>query len=247
MGFVHYQHEIELLYSQTLAKGYRSLAVCSVLAGDGATTILSALAQRNVLAGNSTLVVDLNIANPGFAKEFDLPDANNPFDAEENNERTLIPGLVAPQLVSINPGGAVFNGIYSPEEKSCLLKLSQPELLQRQIQVWLQRYDTVLVDTSALIVPHSHTVPAQQVASACEACLLVVLSGFCTQAQIKSAMECLEQQQVNLIGTVMNDHYHPRLVDELKRELNRIHRLVPRFVRWAKSRLDGVALLSMDV
>lgn len=247
MTVAHYQREVEQLYSRSLAQGIRSLAICSALPQQGATTILRVLAQRNVLAGYSTLLVDLNLSSPGMCKVIDLP--SDPALSQDRNPglNRSLSNLAAPQLVSVGGGDSLFNGIGIPQDKSSLMKLRESEVLQQLIQAWLQEYDTVLIDTTALLATDGYTIPAQQVASSCDGCLLVVQSGHCTQAQLKDAVECLNQQSVNLIGTVMNDQYQPRLIDEMKRELNRLNWLCPRLVRWATKKLNGVSLLSMDI
>jgi len=247
MNVAHYQQEIEQLYSRTLAQGIRSLAICSALPQQGATTILRVLAQRNVLAGYSTLLVDLNIASPGILKVIDLPCESTLSQDHKTPLNAVIPCLSTPQLVSFADSDSVFNGIGIPQDKSSLMRLREPEVLRQLIHSWQQEYDTVLIDTTALLATGGHAVPAQQVASACDACLLVVLSGHCTQAQLVDAVECLNHQQANLVGTVMNDQYQPKLIDELKRELHRINRQLPRLVRWASGKLNGLSLLSMDI
>ncbi|MGF1725420.1 hypothetical protein [Photobacterium nomapromontoriensis] len=252
MSAGHYQQEVEQLYSCTLAQGIRSLAICSALPKQGATTILRLLAQRNVLAGASTLVVDFNLSRPGVFNVIDFPNHCAEVSLDGSQEVGLpLSEMPTPQLVSVGAGDSqfesLFNGICIPQDKSTLLKLRETDVLRRLIQRWLQEYDTVLVDTTALLATDGYTIPAQQVASVCDGCLLVVLSGYCTQAQLTDAVECLNQQQVNLIGTVMNDQYHPRLIDEMKRELNRLNWLCPRLVRWTIKKLNRVSLLSMDI
>lgn len=59
--------EIEQVYAGVLAKGARAVAVTSAGPGEGVTSVASALAQRSLLAGQSTLLVDLNLNNPSFS------------------------------------------------------------------------------------------------------------------------------------------------------------------------------------
>jgi len=44
-----------------LGEGKRSIAISSANSGEGVSSIAQALVQRNLLAGHSTLLVDLNL------------------------------------------------------------------------------------------------------------------------------------------------------------------------------------------
>ena len=64
--------EIEQIYSQVLAQPNRSLAICAANANEGVTSLAIALAQRNLLAGHATLVVDLNLYHPALEALLDI-------------------------------------------------------------------------------------------------------------------------------------------------------------------------------
>jgi protein-tyrosine kinase len=64
---IPYQNmEIEQIYAQIFSEPKRSIAICSANAGEGVTSLTLALAERHLLAGHSTLVVDLNLYRPAL-------------------------------------------------------------------------------------------------------------------------------------------------------------------------------------
>ena len=60
------QAEVEQLYLASELNSKRSLCITACDAGDGVTSIATALAERFMLAGHFTLYVDLNLFNPAF-------------------------------------------------------------------------------------------------------------------------------------------------------------------------------------
>jgi Mrp family chromosome partitioning ATPase len=263
-----FQDQVERLYAQTIGRGTRVLAISAVLPGQGATVVAQSLALRHVLAGRSALIVDLNVASPSLIEvaRFEPPPSESTRQSGllgrscelpvKNHELSIADGELAkgrcewsdtPQLVTTKGSQAVFHGIMATTDRLSLVQLRDEHFLNERLKAWKLQYDTIIVDTTAILSSHVNTVPPGLVARLCEGCLLVLQSGGCTQVQIKEALDALAADRVNVLGLVMNDQFHPRLLSEFKRELNRLNVIAPRLAQWIKRKLDGIALLSMDI
>lgn len=240
MSEAKYQESIEQLYRQTLAQRVTSLSICSILPGHGSTSVLRALAQRHLLAGFSTLVVDLNWRNPCVYQVLPLESDQPVLEGKEEQR-------LAPQLVRIADAEAVFHGVPVVMDKSLMVRLRHPDVLKGQIEIWSSCYDSVLIDCCAVLDYHSESISPSMIAGACQASLLVLQSGRCNEHQIRTATQAFHQTGANLIGIVMNDQYHPRLIDELKRELRRLEFVSRRLSHWLIHKIEQFPLLSMNI
>ena len=229
--------EIEQIYSQVLGRGKQSIAICAASPGEGVTSVATALGQHNLLAGHSTLLVDLNLYRPALNSLLGL--SSTSIDNK---------GLLGQsQLVSTANHQVAITGVTAPNRRDIILKLRKPGVLEQCISEWHQMYDTVIIDTSPINNINSKNVPPDRVAAACDGCLLVVLAGQTDEMMVSRAIHTLNAADVNLLGCVYNDRDNPILKDELIRET---HRLKPRYTgiaqrleKWFKNN----RLLSIEV
>ena len=226
--------EIERVYRQILAASPCSAAIMAASAGEGVTSMALALAQRSLLAGRSTLLVDLNFYRPALTPLLSLPEAQ--------------PGglFCPPQLVGLADESVALTGIAAPRSRDALLRLRKPGLLQAAIRQWHESYDTVLFDTSPLNQINANNLPAEQVAAACDTSVLVVLSGHTTAPMVEAAMNKLVATGAQLGGCVLNDRHHPSLRSELLRETGRLHPRFHRLRTWLENSLLRHRLLSLE-
>lgn len=218
MSNIPYQNmEIEQIYSQLMSEPGRSIAVCSANTGEGVTSITLALAQRNLLAGCSTLVVDLNLHRPALQNLLDI-----------RTETTNLPStpsssiFATPQLVTVNKSALAVTGITAKIARENIIKLRQPGILEACIREWSKHFDNVLIDTSPLNRINAQNIPAERVAAACDGALLVVLAGQTSEAMLSSAVNKLKTAKAQLLGSVFNDRDNPSLKTELLREVQRL-------------------------
>ncbi|WP_047043945.1 CpsD/CapB family tyrosine-protein kinase [Vibrio mexicanus] len=197
--------EIEQLYLEAELKSCRTLCVTACNPGDGVTSVASALAERYLLGGHKTLLVDLNLFNPAF-DHFDLL-------ANSADEEPWIEHKKTHQ---------VFTGLSIPKNQSTLLAYKDPKQMANAVLQWQNEFDRVIVDTSPLLQINRGNVPAQSVATACDRTILVVRGGSNTESQVKKATEMLTNDKINLLGTVLNVVDQPSLGEEMIRELRRI-------------------------
>lgn len=268
---IPYQNiEIEQIFYQAFAPGHRAIAICAAESGEGVTSLALALAQRQLLAGNSVLVVDLNLYHPTLTPLLEISDllpvdnsdaieATQAAQATQSTQSTgdsakKIPVesryndlFMAPAL-TINPKNpVVLTGIPAPRTRDSVMKLRKAGVLELFIDQWLVQYDSVIIDTSPLNRMNAQNVPPERVAAACDAAILTVLAGKTPVASISNAISKLHNAQANLIGSVINDRDNPSLKDELLRETER---LLSR-CNWLRKYLSGLInksrLLTLEI
>ena len=198
-------NEIEQIYLAAEQQQSRSICITACHSGDGVTSVATALAERYLLAGQSTLLVDLNLFRSNFK--------SSPFLAQTSDD----PISWLEQIDS----GRVFTGILKPTLQSDIVNYRNPLYLEKKIESWLLEFDRVIVDTSPLLQVNRGNISAQSVAQACQHTLLVVLGARTKENQLCMAMELLNRSNSTLIGCVMNSRYQPTLGQEMVRELNR--------------------------
>ncbi|WP_022941042.1 tyrosine-protein kinase family protein [Psychromonas hadalis] len=222
---IPYQNiEIEQIFYQAFAPGHRAIAICAAESGEGVTSLVLALAQRQLLAGNSVLVVDLNLYHPTLVPLLAIEDTL----ATHNNKQKITMdrrynGLFVPPALTINDKNpVVLTGITAPNKRESVMKLRKEGVLELFIEQWLTQYDSVIIDTSPLNRMNANNIPAERVAAACDAVILMVLAGKTPVASISNAITKLNNAQAHFIGSVINDRDNPSLKDELLREIDRV-------------------------
>lgn len=247
---IPYQNmEIEQIYSQAFASGHRAIAICAAESGEGVTSLVLALAQRQLLAGNSVLVVDLNLYRPTLKHLLPItssrPAANSAqVVAIETRYNDL---LMAPALITNDDNPIVLTGITAPIKRESIMKLRKAGVLELCIEQWLQQYDSVIIDTSPLNRVNAQNIPPERVAAACDAAILMVLAGKTRMASITNALTKLNNAQVRLLGSVINDRDNPSLRDELLREIARVFSGSPRIRQYLVNLINKNRLLTLEI
>lgn len=249
MANIPYQNmEIEQIYTQLLSQKKASLAVCSAESGEGVTSLAMALAQRCLLAGHATLLVDLNLHHPALKSllEINAPPLtlNASLPVMPNAEGQL---LNAPQLISCMQSEGVITGVVAPTQREKIIKLRQPGTLEECIAQWLQQYDTVIIDCSPINRVNAKNIPPERVAAACTGALLTVLAGITSEAAIDLAVAKLNNAQAQLLGCVLNDQYNPTLKAELIRETQRLMPLLSCLIPPLKKVINQSHFLSLEI
>ena len=216
--------EIDRIHSQLSDKDIRSVAITSANSGEGVSSISLALAQRSLLAGHSTLLVDLNIYHPSIKSALNLCDV------------TSEPSLFKqPELVYLENTSIVVTGISAPTQRAAIMKLRQHGVLEQCIQEWKKSFDRVIIDTSPFNRVNANNITPERVAAACDGCLVIVLAGSTTESMIVSAIDKLNSASAHIIGCVLNDRDNPSLKNELIRETKRLR---PHF-NWLANHLES--------
>jgi Mrp family chromosome partitioning ATPase len=228
--------ELESIYAATLARGVRSLAVASAGPGEGVTSLVAALAHRNLHAGRSTLIVDLNLFRPGVYQYFGV-----------GQSPTVEGALPAPSTVEHDRSPARLAVLSPRPNRSALLQLREPGTIERLIEDWKTEFDSILIDTSAVNAVNGANLPGERAAAACDGTLLLILSGHTTETMAETAAKKLADAGAILLGAVLNDRHQPSLRQELVREIDRLQPLLPRVSAWLRRKVLGTPLLRLEV
>ncbi|EGA68953.1 putative capsular polysaccharide biosynthesis protein [Vibrio sinaloensis DSM 21326] len=213
--------EIEQIYIAAEMSQSRSICVTACQSSDGVTSIATALAERYLLAGLKTLVVDLNTFHPAFksagiGETIDSDDCGILLEHKESHQ--------------------LFTGLPVPNQQSDLLVYRDPTQLSLNVQDWLKNFDRVICDTSPILQINRSNIPAQVVASACDKTILVVMGGKTSSSQLEKVIEMLDaSNSISLLGSVLNLKQQATLGQEMVRELNRLSFLPKRWRdKWAQ-------------
>ncbi|AWB65374.1 hypothetical protein C2869_02480 [Saccharobesus litoralis] len=269
--------EIEAVYSQSFALGVKTLAVCSNTSGEGATSVATLLAQRCLMTGRKTLLVDLNFFRPSLKPMLDLDstdaspvhvinqetnqDINHETSQEVKHLQTTnaavskpsssskyddgLACLTTPQLINIDEHALL--GVLAPTRRDAVLKLRSNQALPNFIKQWQAEFDCVIIDTTPLDRRNHNNVSGQAVAKLCDAAVLLVKAGVSNEEMVTQSMALLNQQQINLIGCIINDQHNPSLKQELQRKLRQAYYL-PAFVkRWLFNVTNKAKLLNLGL
>ncbi|PCJ33570.1 MAG: protein SypD [Moraxellaceae bacterium] len=239
--------EIESIYAQILNGSYRSIALTSSSANEGVTSIAFALAQRNLLAGHSTLFVDLNLHHPSLSCQLKLGQSKSDISGMAYESLLPSPEIVSPKVVSHGNADTVITGVTNPNSRDAIIKLRKPGVLEECIKEWQMHFDTIIIDTSPVNRVNASNIPAERVASACDGCILVVLANQTTEPMISETAKKLLTANAKLLGCVINDRENPPLHKELIREIDRLPRFLDKHAiklrRWVNNNL----LLALNI
>ncbi len=228
--------ELERIYSATLARDIKSLAVVSTFPGEGVSSIIIALAKRNALAGRKTLLVDLNIHNPALSS---LANSTQPPDSLKT--------LSSPTFIEQENSSSEIAVVTGPVERKLVLSLREPGVLESHIEAWLKDYDSVLVDTSPMSLNNGSNLPPEYIASACGGTVVTVLAGQTTNTALTNTIDKLSTAKALLIGIVINDQFNPTLKDELLREIHRLDRFFPKVAAKLRTWVNNRNILALEV
>jgi len=252
--------EIELIYTQLLSNPHTSLAVCAAQEGEGTTSLAFALAERNLLAGHSTLLVDLNLYRPTLKSLLNIdaslkdqlaPTINNvptiKTHKQHNTLNTALHALSTPHLVTSADESTVLTGVTAPYKREDIMRVRQPGVLEQYIEEWLVQYDTVIIDTSPINRINAQNIPPERAAAACDGAILIVLAGQTPEAAISSAIAKLKNANAQLLGCVLNDRDNPTLKSELLRQVARLYTRFPWLSRHLKRIINKSNFLSLEI
>ncbi|MFT4925745.1 MAG: protein-tyrosine kinase [Phenylobacterium sp.] len=140
-------------------------------------------------------------------------------------------------------GGPGINIIPIPSDDNNQVRFREHAMLNQMINYWLEHHDCIIFDTSPLCLVNQKNIPAQHIATCCDAAVLVVKSGKTQTHQLKEAMEILHTVEVNLAGTVMNDLSNPLLGVELIRQCQKLKAKMPRVSQWLVNKIKKRSFL----
>lgn len=217
-------NELEQLFLSAEVAQTRSICVTACHAQSGVSSITSALAERYLLAGYSTLLVDLNLLGSAYTPQPCLT-------TEDESEI---------QWLQANDHHGIFTGITVAKTGADVVSYRNPHYLSEKIETWHRDFERIIIDTSPILDHSEGIIPAQSIARACQHTLIVVQGGETKQAQLVKAFELLKQADANVLGCMLNNHNQATLGQEMVRELNRC-KFLPKSIRtkWSKKLLNN--------
>ena len=228
--------EIERIYTQLARNEYHVIAISSANKGEGVTSVALALTHRSLLAGNKTLLIDLNLHRPALNKLMDL-------EVQESANRSF----EIPKLVTVQDQSIALQGITAPTRRDLVIKLRKPGVLEQYIEQWQKSFDTIIFDTSPINRNNAGNIPAERVAAACDGVLLVVHAGHTNEAMVSTAVKKIRLAGGELLGCILNDRDNPTLKSELLRETQRLEPRFSYFANLIRTWLRNNRLLSTEV
>lgn len=227
--------ELELVYRQTIGRAARCVCVVGAMPGEGATTVAVALARRGAAGGLRTALVDTDVVNADLTRMAGLPRRRwSPTDRSAQAALGHGADRRGPAVLPA-PAGAV------------PLEFRDRVALRRLFDDALAEYELIVVDTTAIGCAGSDTIPAEAVASACDATILVVLAGVTSERVVRLAVDRLAAADARLCGAVLNDYRNPSLADVLCGKVQRLAPLAPRLVAALQRRLRRSDLLNVQI
>ena len=226
--------ELENVYTQTFGSAIRSVAVTAPQGGEGVSTLAYALARRAAAADKKALLEDRNLARPSIAGRFALQSKEWSPEGDSSGE-------------AIEPFPSIFLSILPAPKRAHSWAFRDAQTLRECIERWTEDYDFVVIDTSPINRSNQGNIPPDLVCAACDATVLVALSGRTTESQVIEARGRLVAVGARLTGGIMNDRYMPHLADELCRETYRLERWLPNLMEKLRIKIRKSPLLNLEI
>lgn len=218
--------QIERIALATFQRGHRSVGVTSPQSGSGVSSVASGVARVAALSGSRTLLIDLT------------------HTVEEHTYRSAwLPGQGgAGQAITRHADG--YDRLVARFDQSTRLLFNNVERMRQTLNEDLAPYASIVVDAPAVPTVDTIHINGAAALAACDAAVLVCMSGKVSRADLEAATNALTNAQVNCLGLVLNDMHNPTLGAELAREARRLRRFLPRLSRWLERRALASALLN---
>lgn len=224
---------IDELYQEVRDSEAKSIAISAPRSGHGVTYLSLALAKRMAEAGISTLLVDLNLLNPGVHKDLGIELAE------------WWPGDEA-AISEVRESAPNFHVLPASDFGGAHVAFHERAALQTVVHEWMQAYQCVILDCAPLLEEDRDGVAAELMMAIVDKGLLVVKSGASTQPDIQAAMRLLHDAGADMLGMVMNDIENPPLGDELQRQLDKVAPYAPKLTELAKKFVGQSILIKGD-
>ncbi len=191
--------------SEMKEKNSRIIMFTSAVKGEGKTTIVAHLARLLTLSGmEKILLVDCSILRPRLHELFNQ---TNDAGVVEYLEGVVdFPAVVK----SIEPGVFDLVTVGAPKREDITQPLFNSERMDHFFKQAAEKYDYVLVDTSAILEAPETSI----IGSLMDGVVLVIHSGKTRREVVKRAMTMVEKLDGRFIGSVLNrkKYYIPEFI-----------------------------------
>jgi len=224
--------EIEQIYQLIVNEKINSLSINCAQGKEGTTELVLALARRHKMAGSKVLIVDLNTFKPAITNEY--AKTKQAWSLDDIDSQTACVAKFS-EMIDILP---------APEsEQDQNISFRDEKKLKNAIEFWLQHYNFIIFDTCAITRTNFSNIPGEVIARGCDASLLIVTPGISLESRVLKTIEIFKHNQVQLLGTVINDFMCPPLDMQLRNSVRRRLKRFPLVKQWLLNRISNVELL----
>ncbi len=235
--------EVEAIYGLTIGSGYKTLAITSSTSGEGKSTVAQAIVERSHAIRKKVLLVDTNTLDPALSKIY----LKNTFDQDLSKKYITSDNTRVKDNKIFNIYGKSISVIPAPQNMNDVMLYREVDILKKSIKKWLESYDCVIFDTSALNSKNQSNIPAEIICEVCSGALLVVEAGETPANLICESIDKLNLKKVNLIGSILNDKNNPTLLADLQRETHRLDSFLPNFMAKLRKKLARLIILNVAI
>jgi capsular exopolysaccharide synthesis family protein len=187
-----------IMFASQQGKPARLITITSPEPGDGKTMIASKLAIAMSELRQSVLVIDCDMRRPRLHKVFNISNGPGISDLLEDGQ-AKDSGLLSRALRETRfPGLAV---IPSGQPAESIPYLLNSDRLQYLLQTFREQFDMVIIDSPPMLFSPDARILGRN----SDGVLLVLRAGKTSSSVAHSARECLAEDNISLIGTVLND------------------------------------------
>ncbi|OAN16809.1 hypothetical protein A3K86_09355 [Photobacterium jeanii] len=205
--------EYDQLFQQIHQHHYRVLTLAGASPQCGTSTQAFWLAQRLSQDQSKTLLIDLDLAGSGQG----YPSAQWQCDGTEQSNAKI----VINEHLDILP---------KPPQQT-ILALRQPQSLNQAFELWREQYQYIICDVGSINTANWRNLAVASLGYASDASILCLAAGKTTESDLLASVQRLEQSNINLIGTLINDRANPTLASEIQRVMNQKARWLPQFLK----------------
>ncbi|KEQ13340.1 hypothetical protein GZ77_13045 [Endozoicomonas montiporae] len=226
--------EVEMVYSNTIGRGMRTLAITSTNPGEGCSTMAYALSKRAEADGKHTLLVEVNLFHP------ELGDMSGRLHTD------WVPNPDSADACIMHDDEAEIDILPAPCDTDVLM-FRNISKMNKLIEHWLERYDVVVFDTSPLRAINRNNIPAESICGMVDGAVMMVMAGVTRRADFQNAVKKLRFNEATLAGFVFNDLNNPRLADELIRETRRLDKWLPKIMERIRKYVRNSSFLNLEL
>ena len=187
-----------IMFASQQGKPTRLITITSPEPGDGKTMIASNLAIAISELRQTVLVIDCDMRRPRLHKVFNITNGPGISDLLEDGQ-TKDAGLLSRALRETRfPGLAV---IPSGQPAESIPYLLNSDRLHHLLQQFKEQFDMVIIDSPPMLFSPDARILGRN----SDGVLLVLRAGKTSSSVAHSARECLAEDNISLIGTVLND------------------------------------------
>ncbi|MCJ2180051.1 CpsD/CapB family tyrosine-protein kinase [Novosphingobium album (ex Hu et al. 2023)] len=183
------------LLAHHIRAGRRGLAVCAPSSSSGATFVAVNLAVSLARAGIRTLLIDANLRKPAVHR-FIVPSEEMPSLKDCLSDNSVAFGNVIQEEVI--PSLSI---IYSGGQSTNAQELLAAPPFKSLVDLCMRDFEVTIVDTPA----SNNNSDARRIASIVRHCLIVARKDVTYVSDVKTLIDEMKSDKVNVIGTVLNE------------------------------------------